>query len=215
MQDNSNEVASHQVKSLAVKLAQVMQQVKYIQKRGFNKFHKYHYATEADVNEAVQEHFSKLNIIMIPSLKSQEVREVTTRSKNTEYVTTVHMDFTLIDGDSGESLTFSMSGSGQDPGDKGIFKAISGCQKYALMKMLMIPTGDDPELDEDPQQRGNTSQQSNKTSIINTLKAKWEQGKGTMDGFDAWYNERKKQGDSDQMIDAILTKSLKGKKEEK
>ena len=48
-----------------------------------------------------------------------------------------------------------MSGSGQDAGDKGIFKAISGAQKYALMKAFMIPTGDDPEQDAGVDERNN------------------------------------------------------------
>ena len=65
------------------------------------------------------------------------------------------MEFKFIDGETGEEITFKMSGSGQDAGDKGIFKAISGAQKYALMKAFMIPTGDDPEQDAGVDERNN------------------------------------------------------------
>ena len=41
--------------NLVSKLAEVMKQVKYIQKTGYNSFHKYKYATESDVTEAVRE----------------------------------------------------------------------------------------------------------------------------------------------------------------
>ena len=41
----------------------------------------------------------------------------------------------------------------EDAGDKGIYKAIAGAQKYALMKVFMIPTGDDPEADEGVDER--------------------------------------------------------------
>lgn len=139
--------------SLALKLAKVMQEVKYIQKRGHNKFHNYKYATEADVNEKVRECLAEKNVIMLPSMKSHSIRETKTAKGDTEYIVCVDMDFTFIDGESGEQLTITMSGEGQDRGDKAIYKAISGAQKYALMKVFMIPTGDDPEGDETVDER--------------------------------------------------------------
>ena len=140
-------------KTLVKKLAKVMQEVKYIQKTGYNTFHKYKYATEADVNEKVREELAKQNIIMLPSVLGHEMRTHTNRNGATEYITCVDMQFTFIDGDSGESFTINMSGEGQDAGDKGIYKAIAGAQKYALMKAFMIPTGDDPEADEGVDER--------------------------------------------------------------
>ena len=43
-----------------------------------------------------------------------------------------------------------MAGAGNDRnskgvGDKGIYKALTGCNKYALLKALQLATGDDPE----------------------------------------------------------------------
>lgn len=145
-------------KTLVKKLAKVMQEVKYIQKTGFNSFHKYKYATEADVNEKVREELAKQNVIMLPSMTGHEMRTHTNRNGATEYIICVDMQFTFVDGDSGESFTVNMSGEGQDAGDKGMYKAIAGAQKYALMKVFMIPTGDDPEADEgvDERNQGNT-----------------------------------------------------------
>lgn len=139
--------------TLAKKLANVMKEVKYIQKTGFNSFHKYKYATEADVNEKVREELAKQNVAMLPSMMAHEMRTHTNRNGATEYITCVDMSFTFVDGDSGESLSINMSGEGQDAGDKGIYKAIAGAQKYALMKVFMIPTGDDPEADEGVDER--------------------------------------------------------------
>ena len=141
--------------TLIKKLAKVMSDVKYIQKRGKNKFHGYMYATEADVNEKVREELAKANILMLPSVKATEIRETKTLKGNTEYIARVDMEFVFVDGDSGEERTILMSGEGQDNGDKAIYKAISGTQKYALMKCFMIPTGDDPE--EDRESEGNGS----------------------------------------------------------
>jgi hypothetical protein len=134
-------------RKLIKKLSEIMKEVKYIEKRGENKFHKYKYATEADVNEKVREFLADRFILMIPSMKNHTVREHTNRQGNTEYIVTVDMTFTFSDGETGEEMTLTMSGSGQDAGDKGIMKAISAAQKYALMKLFMIPTGDDPEAD--------------------------------------------------------------------
>jgi len=151
-------------KVLAKKLAKVMQEVKYIQKTGYNSFHKYKYATEADVNEKVREELAKQNVIMLPSMIGHEMRTHTNRSGATEYITCVDMQFTFIDGDSGESFAVNMSGEGQDAGDKGIYKAIAGAQKYALMKVFMIPTGDDPEADEKVDERNHGAPNTQKKS---------------------------------------------------
>lgn len=134
-------------KSLVKKLSEVMKQVKYIEKKGFNKFHGYKYATESDVAEKVREVLAEQNVMMIPNLLEHSMREHVNAKGKTEYIVAVNMEFKFYDGDSGEELIFHMSGEGQDAGDKGIYKAITGAQKYALMKVFMIPTGDDPEAD--------------------------------------------------------------------
>lgn len=140
-------------RKLLMKMVEVYKQVQYIQKRGHNKFHNYKYATEADVNEKVREELSSRNVIMMPGVIHKELRNTTTKSGNTEYIYRVDMEFNFMDAETGESLVVPMSGEGQDVGDKAIFKAISGCQKYALMKAFMIPTGDDPEGDEGADER--------------------------------------------------------------
>ncbi|MDT2194880.1 ERF family protein [Paenibacillus larvae] len=131
--------------TLVKKLAEVMDSVKYIQKTGYNSFNNYKYATEADVNEKVREELAGRKVIMIPNVKSQSIREHKNRKGYIEYIATVQVEFTFMDGESGETITFSTFGEGQDSGDKGTYKAITGAQKYALMKAFMIPTGDDPE----------------------------------------------------------------------
>lgn len=150
-------------KSLVVKLAEVMQQVKYIQKRGFNSFHKYKYATESDVAEKVREELAARHIIMIPNVVSQSNREHTNAKGKTEYIATVTMEFRFLDGESGEEISFHSVGEGQDAGDKAVYKAITGAQKYALMKAFMIPTGDDPEADNGTDERnaGSNENQNN------------------------------------------------------
>lgn len=145
-------------KTLVKKLSEVMQEVKYIQKRGHNKFHNYKYATESDVAEKVREALAERSVIMIPNVKEHTTREHINAKGKTEYIASVVMEFKFIDGESGEEISFHSVGEGQDAGDKAVYKAITGAQKYALMKAFMIPTGDDPEADSGTDERNNGNQ---------------------------------------------------------
>lgn len=132
---------------LIKKLCEVMSTVQYIQKLGYNEFHKYHYATEADVSEAIRKELADRKVFLLPSIEEVLQRVITTKKGNEETVTKTRIKFTFLDAENGDSLEFVMEGEGQDPGDKGIYKAITGTTKYALMKAFLIPTGDDPEGD--------------------------------------------------------------------
>lgn len=132
-------------KGLVAKLCEVMAAVEKIPKRGVNEHYGYRYATEADVVEHVRKELAERKVFLLPNVKDIQEREVVTRKGNKEIVTTVTVEYTFLDGETGETLAFIMVGSGQDAGDKGIYKALTGATKYALMKSFLIPTGDDPE----------------------------------------------------------------------
>jgi hypothetical protein len=57
----------------------------------------------------------------------------------------VDLTFTLLDGESGEALECPWLGCGEDKGDKALYKGYTGALKYFLLKLFLIPTGDDPE----------------------------------------------------------------------
>lgn len=134
-------------KSLVKKLAKIMNEMGAVPKTGWNNFNKYNYTTEADIQAITSKRMAKENIIMTPYEIEHSTREVTTRKGNAEYVYQGTWDFEILDGDSDEKLTIRVSGEGQDSGDKGPFKALTGAHKYALMKLFQISTGDDPERD--------------------------------------------------------------------
>lgn len=64
-------------------------------------------------------------------------------------LTLITMQYHFFDSESGESLEGTFCSQGADSGDKGIFKAITGGIKYILSSIFLIPTGDDPEKDEE------------------------------------------------------------------
>jgi hypothetical protein len=131
-------------KSLVSKLAEVMGEIEgRIPKTGRNEFHKYDYATEADIVQSVRAGMAKRKLMLIPSVKSTEWKEL-----GKQRLCTLTVAFTVHDGDSGESMTFDVLGEGTDAGDKATYKALTGATKYALLKLFLIPTGDDPERDD-------------------------------------------------------------------
>lgn len=132
--------------ALVKKLAEVMAKIKHVAKRGRNEFHNYDYATEADIADAVREGLSEAGIMIIPNVTHHEWREVTVKSGK-QAVALLTVEYTITDGSS--EIVFKMVGEGQDSGDKCTYKAITGATKYALLKLFLIPTGDDPERDHD------------------------------------------------------------------
>lgn len=126
--------------SIATKMAKVMTEVGRVAKNGRNDFHRYSYATEADIVEEIRGSLSANCIVFFPSVK-QVLRE--------GELTHVEMEFRFIDGETGETLESTFWGCGQDKADKGLYKAYTGANKYVLLKTFLIPTGDedDPEHD--------------------------------------------------------------------
>lgn len=135
------------MQKLASKLVEVMKACRYVSKNGLNTFHKYKYATSADVLEKVNAALTKQGIatVVLPEIVKDEV--VTTSKGNAEHLVTVKIEITLIDKDSGETATFRGFGSGQDASDKAIMKAQTAALKYSYMLSLAMATGDDPEAD--------------------------------------------------------------------
>lgn len=119
-----------------------MAEIHRIPKRGRNEHFKYDYVMEADLVEAVRGLLAARHVMLVPSIKSV--------AKDGRLTTTL-MTFTFHDGETGECLTIPWAGCGDDPADKGLAKSITGAVKYVIAKTFLIPTGDDPEADDQSQ----------------------------------------------------------------
>lgn len=133
--------------SLARKVAEIMGAVSHVPKAGHNAHFNYDFAQEADVLLAVRGEMAKRSLALFPSVVAHNVREVVGKSGGALYVTTLRVEFTLVDGDSGEERAFAIIGEGEDNHDKGSNKALTAAEKYACLKLFMIPTGADPDGD--------------------------------------------------------------------
>ena len=128
------------------KLSRLIGKAKYVQKTGKNTFHNYKYATEADFLALVKPLLEEFNLAVVASQENVTREELEpTKGGRRQWLTTVQMNFKLIDGDTGYCETLTSYGTGIDSEDKGLYKAITGCVKYFISKLFLIETGDDPE----------------------------------------------------------------------
>lgn len=137
------------IRSLVTKLAEVMGEIHRVAKNGHNDFHKYDYATESDITAAVRGLMADRHLMLVPDVTDTKWREVPGRN-GPQSICTLHVKFSVHDGDTGEVMEFNALGEGQDSLDKATYKAMTGAVKYALLKLFLIPTGNDPE-DEQPE----------------------------------------------------------------
>jgi hypothetical protein len=135
---------------IATALHNVMAKVTYVQKGSENKFHGYKYVSEADLLEKLRPALIEEGLILIPSVEM-------VRPMDEHGNTVVDMKYEIVhkDGDIWPHL-IRVAGCGNDRskngtvGDKGLYKAITGANKYFLFKLFQIETGDDPERDTVP-----------------------------------------------------------------
>lgn len=147
------------VKILAA-LNEIMGSVSYVQKQGKNAFHNYKYAGEGHLLEVLRPAMVKAGLLLIPSHRAVTPPD--------EYGnTTVTIDYTLAHKDGEvwpEKITVVGCGNDKNSkggvGDKGIYKAATGANKYLLFKLFQIETGDDPEKDSEHDKDGTPVKQT-------------------------------------------------------
>jgi len=136
--------------NLAAKLAYITGKMAGIKKEGFNQNQHYKFVRESDVAEKLSALLSEQHVFLNQTILDHKMTELyRAASGSTMWLTEVAVEFTWMDGDTGEKLGPAIFiGHGADTGDKGIYKAMTGAEKYFIMKTFLVSTGDDPEADE-------------------------------------------------------------------
>lgn len=139
---------SSELGQLAAAVAAVMASYRGVEKSGVNSFHRYKYASDADLLWTLKPAMASAGLAFV-LVDWQIVRESEAKTKGggSERLVDLAVTYRLIHK-SGEYLTIKAPGSGQDPGDKALYKAMTGAFKYALRQTFAVPTGDEPERDE-------------------------------------------------------------------
>lgn len=128
------------------KLLKAQEAASAVGKLGKNTDQGYSYARAEDVIEEAQRalHAAELVGYMVPG--EVESTPITAKSGTSGLFVTVHSTLEIRDPESEELLSIPAIGTGIDyPGDKAIYKALTGGAKYAYAAALGIPFGDDPE----------------------------------------------------------------------
>ena len=124
--------------TLAAKLAEVANEVSYVQKDAKNDFHKYSYASAEAVLRKVNEALTTRKIAISSNAELLHFEEGNA---------IVRLTLKFVDGDNGEILVVQGLGQGQDKGDKAVMKANTAALKYAYANAFTMSWGDDPEAD--------------------------------------------------------------------
>lgn len=147
---------AEQVDKLLTAIAAVRDGCTTVPKSGRNTFHNYDYATESDIQKHVLPLMAEHGLLLIPSIATQETG-FPPPFIDEHGVTQMVMAFTLAhtSGQVWPEKIYTLAhGNDRDSkggySDKGAYKASTGGFKYALMRLFMIPTGDDPEATDKP-----------------------------------------------------------------
>ena len=137
--------------NIGTAILRVYKDVGYVQKTGNNTFHKYRYASEADLIAALRPAMVDAGIVFYPSsIDDIRTSEATNAKGDTNYHFTAKYTFCLHHAESNTQTFVSSIGEGMDKnGDKAAYKAATGAAKYALRQAFMIETGDDPDHEEE------------------------------------------------------------------
>ena len=134
------------MKQIAKALLQVTSEVNEVKKTGYNDHFKYKFASDQDVLNAVRSACTNAGLHLIPV--KQDIINIREIGNKLLYDISAHYQILHI---SGESITFSVLGSGIDTQDKALPKALTMCLKYAYIQLFSLPRGHDPDKTEHSQ----------------------------------------------------------------
>jgi hypothetical protein len=132
--------------ALAERVAQASLAVATVAKDGRNKEQGYNYAKAEDVVAAARAALLAAGLVAEFECLGTEERPIKSRSGTDGLMVKATIVLTITDIETGAWWRRSAVGYGSDyPGDKAVYKAMTGARKYALIHLLGIALGDDPE----------------------------------------------------------------------
>jgi len=141
---------------LAKKLLAIQTAITSISKNGRNTFQNYDYATIRDIVTVLKPLLEKHGVIVVPEMAAPPT-VIDSGKDGKSKLTTILMNYKMVNiDDPTDFYVARVAGQGQDAGDKGIYKALTGAQKYFIINTFMVPMGDDPEQDSKPR-KGKTT----------------------------------------------------------
>lgn len=128
------------VKGIAHKLALASKEVGVVGKWGQNQHQRYNFRGIEHVINAVHPVFSRLGIVIKVRVLDWKYETATTSKGVGQIRVRLLMEYTFIDGESGDELSATVPAEAFDTSDKATSKAISVALRTALTQVLYIPT---------------------------------------------------------------------------
>lgn len=124
------------------KLLNVRKEIAYLQKKSGKMFP---YVSSGMVVANVKSHLDNNDIFYIPTIKNQKLSTVLENlngDQRVKYLSTATIDYTFVDIESGESMTYSYAGVGSNLStpEASVGKLLTYTEKYCLLKTFLIPS---------------------------------------------------------------------------
>lgn len=139
-------------KGLYQKMAAVMGKCGYIKKRGRNTVQGYDYVMAADIAGEMGSLLAEHGLAFAPVEQEWDWDTRESSRGGALFVCKLHVKYSLLDTETGQSIIIPSFGEGMDSGDKAAYKAMTGALKYALIQTFLIAAGDDPEEETEDKQ---------------------------------------------------------------
>lgn len=139
-----------QISALHAKINAIAKETPGLVKDKTNTFHRYDYVSAESVVETVGSKAVEAGLNIIRSVVPDSIK-LTNRGDNV--LVTAEFAFHITDVDTGYRERYTQGGSGEDKGDKGLYKAATGAKKQFLMDLFQIPQVEDesdPDNASDP-----------------------------------------------------------------
>lgn len=164
------EEKSEKKNELITALSRIMKEVGHVNKNGTNEFHRYAYATAADVMFKLQPLMAENGIVVVQNQKSIRFESDGSLMMIEYEFIIMHSNGCVLDFrpiHTGISAARTSKGT---PDDKAANKCHTCARKYFLLSLFQIPTGDydDPDADGDVniQKRQESVHQKNNSSVL-------------------------------------------------
>jgi hypothetical protein len=202
------------------KLIEVRKTVPYIQKADSGS--QYQYTGSSRVLAAVVDKMNEVGLLLVPSVTGHKLNESPIEIKDsagnvtkrtTTYFTELEMTMTWINAEKpDEQIVSGWYGQGVDiAGEKGVGKALTYAEKYFMLKFFNIATDkDDPDTFQ-AKHESKEEKEVKQDIPPASLKAKYQLGKGDMDGFEEWVSAQQEKGRNFKDMEHILQENLKKK----
>jgi ERF superfamily len=143
MSEQSVQTGGH----VAKKIAKIIGAIGGIAKEGKNSQQGYAYMTDESIKSRLRPLLAEQGLAIFPSMLKIEERALQTKSGGNNYRVTCNFRFTIVDGDTGDTMVCDWSSDADDTSDKAVNKAATAGMKYFLKSLFLIGEKDDDDPD--------------------------------------------------------------------